>query len=224
MKKLTSFSQPAFSHGFIAFSLLLLLSLSACQSAYYSAWEKLGVEKRDILVDRVEDARDAQEDAQEQFTSALEELSELISYDGGDLEKTYNRLNDEYENSVSAAENVSGRIDKIESVANALFSEWETEITQYSNARFKSDSQRQLSETRKRYQSLNKSLRSAEQSMQPVLTTMKDNVLYLKHNLNARAVGTLKGEYQSIKRDINKLIAEMNTAIDRSNDFIESME
>lgn len=47
------------------------VALSGCQSAYYGAWEKLGVEKRDILVDRVENAKESQEEAQEQFADAL---------------------------------------------------------------------------------------------------------------------------------------------------------
>lgn len=202
----------------------MLMSLQGCQSAYYNAWEKLGVEKRDILVSRVENGKEAQEDAAEQFSSALEQFSSVVNFDGGDLEKAYDALNSEYQDSVDAAEEVSSRIEKIEAVANALFEEWEEEIEQYSNARFKADSQKQLRDTKKRYGSLTASMKKAEKSMQPVLTTMNDNVLYLKHNLNAQAIGALKGEYKTIKRDIDALIGNMNQAIERSNQFIESMQ
>lgn len=207
-----------------AILLCAALLLSSCETAYYSAWEQLGIEKRDILVDRVEDARDSQEDAQEQFSSALEEFSTLINFEGGDLERTYNRLSDEYESSLKAANNVSKRIDAIKSVSHALFKEWQDEIQQYENPRLRDESKRQLIETQNRYNDLAQSLERAEASMNPVLANMKDNVLYLKHNLNARAIGALKGEYGTIKRDIDKLIAEMNAAIDRSNQFIASMK
>jgi predicted metal-dependent hydrolase len=40
--------------------------------------EKVGVEKRDILIDRVENAKDSQQNAQKQFSSALEQLTALI--------------------------------------------------------------------------------------------------------------------------------------------------
>ena len=86
--------------------LLLLLWLGGCESTYYAAMEKVGLEKRDILVDRVEEARDAQEDAQEQFTSALERYSALVDFDGGELQDSYDDLNDEYEASEAAAERV----------------------------------------------------------------------------------------------------------------------
>ena len=105
----------------------ILLLLMGCQSAYYAAWEKLGVEKRDILVDRVENAKDSQEEAQEQFATAVEELSALINFDGGELQQVYESLNDEFEASKSSAAEVTARVAKVESVAEALFLEWEDE-------------------------------------------------------------------------------------------------
>jgi len=67
-------------------------------------------------------------------------------------------------------------------------------------------------------------LQTAEKRMQPVLGTLQDNVLYLKHNLNARAVGELKGEFQGIRQDINLLIRDMQRAISESDAFIREME
>lgn len=203
---------------------LLSVSLLGCQSAYYSAWEKLGVEKREILVDRVENAKESQEDAQEQFASALEELSSLIVFDGGDLQDIYEDLSDELARSESAAQNVTSRINKVDSVAQALFSEWEEEIQAFTNTTYKRESTKKLVETQRQYKGLMRSMRRVEKSMSPVLVTLKDNVLYLKHNLNANAIGALKGELTSVKEDVNVLITEMNKAIEESNAFIESME
>ena len=45
-----------------------LAALSSCSNTYYGAMEKVGVHKRDIMVDRVESARNAQEDAQEHIS------------------------------------------------------------------------------------------------------------------------------------------------------------
>ena len=70
----------------------LSLGLAACSGTYYGAMEGLGIEKRDILVDRVEDARDAQDDAAEQFASALDQFRSIVAVDGGELEKMCDRL------------------------------------------------------------------------------------------------------------------------------------
>ena len=207
---------------------VVLLALVGCQSAvdnaYYGMWEKLGVEKRDILVDRVEDAQDSQKDAQEQFASALDEFSALINFDGGELEDVYNNLSDQLEVSKESAASVTQRINKVESVAEALFVEWESEIDMISSNNLKRDSQRKLAETKRKYASLLKSMRKVEKSMDPVLIALQDNVLALKHNLNANAIGALQGEFNSIKQDVGSLIKEMNSAIAQSDEFIKSIK
>lgn len=200
------------------------LALTGCQSAYYGAMEKVGYHKRDIMVDRVQDAKESQEEAQQQFSSALEEMKALLAFDGGDLEKAYNKATDEYESAQSAADEVSSRIDKVEDVAEALFEEWQSEINEISKASLRRNSTTKLNETQRSYNSLVKSMRRAEAKMPPILTAMKDNMLYLKHNLNAQAIGAIKGEFTSLQSDISSLINEMNKSIAESNKFIESME
>lgn len=203
---------------------LLSLLLVACQSAYYDAAEQMGYHKRDILVDRVEDSRDAQQEAEEQFQSALEQLTELTNFDGGDLEDMYEAMVEEYDDSVAAADLVRERIKAVDHVAEALFEEWQDEIGQYSNARLKADSQTKLRETRRRYDGMITALRKSEAKMAPVLTALNDNVMYLKHNLNARAVASLKVEFGAIEDDIEALILEMRKAIASSDEFIQSMQ
>ena len=108
--------------------LLILPLLSACSSAQYAVMEKFGIHKREILVDRVEDARDSQEEAKQQFASALEEFSAVLNFQGGTLEEKYKQLNAELETSEEHARDVSERIDEVEDVAEALFDEWEDEL------------------------------------------------------------------------------------------------
>lgn len=210
--------------GLAATLAISTLSLSGCQSAYYGAMEKVGYHKRDIMVDRVQDAKESQEEAQQQFSSALEEMQALLAFDGGDLEKAYNKAKDEYESAQSAADDVSNRINKVEDVAEALFEEWQSEIDEISKASLRRNSTTKLKETQRSYQSLVKSMRRAEAKMPPILTAMKDNMLYLKHNLNAQAIGAIKGEFTNLQTDISSLIKEMNKSIAESNAFIKSME
>lgn len=206
------------------FLALLAFSISACESTYYDTMEKLGVHKREILVDRVEEARDAQQDAQEQFRSALEEFKAVTSFDGGKLEATYERLNDEFESSEDAANDIRDRIGSIESVADALFEEWETELQQYSSANLRRESQSKLKNTQGRYQQLLSAMRKAESRLDPVLSAMRDQVLYLKHNLNAQAIQSLKGEVVSINRNVDSLLAAMEQAIAEADSFIQQMQ
>lgn len=205
------------------FLVIAALVLVACESTYYNAMEKVGIHKRDILVDRVEEATESQRDAQEQFRDALGEFRSVVSFDGGDLEKLYDRLNASFEDSRAAADDIRDRIDAVESVAEALFEEWEGELSLYSNARLRDDSAAKLRDTKNRYNRLRKSLRRSEKSLAPVLDNLQDNVLYLKHNLNASAISAIKGELATIDRDVTALIATMEAAIAESEGFIAQL-
>lgn len=202
----------------------LILLLIGCETVKLGALEQLGFEKRDVLVSRIEKARDAQLEAKEQFENALQEFQSVVKFDGGELEKVYNRLSDEYETSKSRAEDVTKRINSVEYVANKLFTEWSEELNQYSNPELKRKSQAQLYETRRQYAALISAMRKAERSIQPVLTVFNDQVLYLKHNLNARAIASLKDELSGIESNVANLIREMNLSIDEANRFIKDME
>ncbi|MEZ8464888.1 DUF2959 domain-containing protein [Vibrio splendidus] len=202
---------------------LSIFTLTGCQSAYYSAMEQVGYHKRDIMVDRVEDAKESQQDAQEEFTSALEALSSLTNFSGGDLEDMYNQINDKYQDSEKAAQNVSDRIAAIEDVSDALFAEWQSELDLYTSDSLRRSSEKKLRETQSSYKTMLSAMKRAEKKMDPVLNTLRDNTLYLKHNLNASAVGSLQGEFMSLEKDIAYAIEQMNAAIAESDKFLAQL-
>ncbi len=204
--------------------LVVALTLMGCRSAIYSAYEKVGVYKRDLLKKRVIAARNEEKAAGEQFKDALTRLRELYGSQGTPLEKNYNHLKGEYDDAVSRAEAVHKRVRDMETVANDLFIEWEKEIGQISSASMQSSSRQQLRQTRDRYEDMHSALKRAERSMDPVLVKLRDHVLYLKHNLNAQAIASLKGESAAIQNDIARLIDDMNQSIQKADSFIKEME
>lgn len=203
--------------------LMMLSSFTACKSAYYGTMEAFGYEKRDILVDRVEEARDEQEQAKVQFTSALDQFKAVIDFKGDDLEAMYRELNRGYEKSRQAASDVGDKIDRVGSVAEALFAEWEEELDTYNSEELRAISAERLAETRRRYEQLIGAMERAEATIPPVLSAMHDQVLFLKHNLNAQAIASIQGTAEGIQKDIQSLINEMQKSIDEANAFINQM-
>ena len=206
-----------------ALSGIVLIAAMGCSTAYYSTWEMLGKEKRDLLRSNVEDVRDDQQKAADQFESALDRLRQLYDVDAGELEDMYDKLNADYEKSKDRADDLSDQIDKIDSIANDLFDEWEEEIGEISSTDLQAKSRQKLSESKASYASLEAALRKSEASMEPVLTQLNDNVLYLKHNLNAAAVGGLEGEAAKIEADIGTLIADMEASIAEADRFLQTL-
>lgn len=205
------------------FITVLSLAIVNCGTVYYETMEQFGVHKRDILVDRVEEARDSQEAAKAQFSSALEQFSALLNFDGGDLQATYDRLNTEFERSEDRAESVRDKIRSVETVSADLFNEWEKELELYTNQSLKQASEKSLRDTRALYQQLVASMHTAEEKMTPVINAFRDQVLFLKHNLNSRAIASLRTELVSIESDISELIRDMENSIAESNRFLSEL-
>jgi ElaB/YqjD/DUF883 family membrane-anchored ribosome-binding protein len=202
---------------------LILVALSSCQSAYYGTMEAFGVHKREILVHRVGEARDEQKEAKKQFQSALKEFQALIGESGGDLEAISDKLSAEYDDCEAQAKEVGGRIDAVEDVSEAMFSEWREELSQYTDPELREESKAKLAETKTRCRELVAVMRKAEKAMQPVLSAFKDRVLFLKHNLNAQAIASLQGHAETLQKDIGKLVEQMEASIREADAFIDSM-
>lgn len=198
-----------------------LFALSGCSTVYYNTMEKLGFEKRDILVDRVEDARDSQNDAQETFRSSLERFQSVVDTPDTPLKDKYEEMRDSYEDSEGAAKDVRKRIEKVEDVAADLFDEWEDELDRYESASLRRSSEQKLAETRRHYEQLIVRMNEAESRMAPVLQAFEDQMLYLKHNLNAQAIASLESELGRIRQDVDSLIRDMDASIAESEAFIQ---
>ena len=202
---------------------LTVFSIAGCEKAYYSTMESFGKHKRDILVDRVENARDAQQDAKQQFQSALEKFSSVVKVPTSQLQEKYDQLKTELDKSEAKAKNVSTRIKDIESVSDALFDEWQSELDQYTNKDLRRTSEQKLKQTKERYAQLIAAMKKAETKIVPVLSAFRDQVLFLKHNLNAQAVASLQGELVTIESDVASLIKQMDASIAEADSFIKSM-
>jgi hypothetical protein len=204
--------------------LVLLTGCNRARDKYFKALEKVGIEKRELLVSRVDGAREAQEDAQEQFQDALEQFQAVVGYDGGELEKVYKKLSSSYDKSQSRAEEVHDRIRKVENVARSLFEEWEHELSEYQDGDLRRASEGELRATRERYERLLVVMKEATKPMDPVLAKLNDQVLFLKHNLNAQALGSLQGTVKELELDVASLVQEMQASIAEADAFIAEMQ
>ena len=200
------------------------IGVAGCDSIYYKAMKKFGWEKRDILVKRVRDARESQEKAQEDFKTALERLREIVEIDGGTLEEKYNKLNGELERSEDRAKAVRDRVEAVRNVADDLFKEWQGELGKYSDRALRQESERELRETKRRTDALVAVMAKSEKRIDPVLKPLRDRVLFLKHNLNARALGALTKELDGVQTEVTALVADLQSSIAEADAFIQSMQ
>jgi hypothetical protein len=186
--------------------------------------KKFGWEKRDLLVDRVKEARKSQEEAQKEFKTTLERFREIVAFEGGSLEEKYNKLNDQLKRNEDRAKHVKDRIDGVRDVSRDLFREWQEELGKYSDRQMRAESERQLRETRARTDALIASMTNAHKRIEPVLKPLRDRVLFLKHNLNARALGALTKELGGVSSEVDALVADLQKSIAEADAFLTDME
>ncbi len=198
--------------------------VGGCQAAYYGALEKIGIPKRDVLVDRVAKARTSQEEAKEQFASALEKFLAITQVEPGEIKSRYDVLNAELKRNETRAKDVRDRLAAVKDVAEALFDEWKSELKQYANAELRSRSEAQLAATQRSYQELIVVMERAASRMEPVIGAFRDQVLFLKHNLNAQAVRSLDTTSKTLQADISRLIADMERSIREADEFIRTLK
>jgi hypothetical protein len=204
--------------------LTLMPALIGCSTMYYNTMEKLGVHKREIMVDRVKAARDTQNKTKQQFLSAMDQFKSIVNVKGSDLEREYNKLNATLKKSEAGAAAVRDRIRAVEDVSNALFKEWREEIKQYSSNSLRQSSQRKYDSTKTKYHELIAAMRRAEAKLEPVLVPLRDQVLFLKHNLNAQAISGLSDELIIVQANVDQLVRDMDAAIAQADQFIAQLQ
>ncbi|MGB7158444.1 MAG: DUF2959 family protein [Tepidisphaeraceae bacterium] len=201
--------------------ILLAAGCATTRKYYYNTWEKFGYDKRERLVDNVEEARDAQVEAKKEFASALDEFKSVVNYKGGDLDAMYNKLNKAYQRSESQANVVREKVTGVKRVGDALFTEWKGEIAEIKgDPALQKGAQELFDKTKVNYGEMIQRMETATLSMDPVLQRFKNRVLFIKSNLNAEAIGSLAGTEVELGADIDKLIKEMEASIAEADKFI----
>jgi hypothetical protein len=202
---------------------LLVLVLAGCKSTYYKTMRTLGKEKRDILVQRIKDAKKDQDQTKQQLQTTMESFQALTGFQGGSLEKSYKRLNSDYESAASQAGKLHDKVQSIDQVSKDLFNEWQGEINDMDNGNLKSQDTLMLRNAKSRQATYMRAMRATEDRITPVLKAFRDQVLFLKHNLNARAIGSLKTTSAGLQNDVADLIQSIDASSQEADKLISSL-
>lgn len=202
---------------------LACILLSSCSMLYYSAMEHLGKQKRDILVQRILAAKKDLKATQEQLKTTLEAFQEVTGFQGGHLESVYNKLNTEYERSEARDHQLKDRVDSVDNVAQAMFKEWQSEIKSMRNRSLRDQSAALLAAARKQHAQYMRQMRKTEQTIRPVLQAFHDQVIFLKHNLNARAISSLKSTSAQINAQASALIRDIDLSSQEADRYIQTL-
>ena len=203
----------------------LLLALGACQtSPYYAALEAVGVENRELLVDRVSDTRGSIGRAETEMQRLMRVYRETADADPNNIEGAYERLDDAYDDATGRVRGVENDIEAMKQVADDTFAEWERELALYQDAQLRAESAARLEEMRGRYAALERTLDEVQQSLDPVLFAFRDRVLYLKRNMNVATLADMKTQAPGLTEEVRSALAELERAEAATAEFLAAFQ
>lgn len=203
---------------------IVLLFTLGCQATYYKIWEKLGKEKRDLLLSDVNAVKTQQQETAEHFKDALTRLQEAYGKKNTKLQAMYDRIKSDDERAHSEAEALNKRVERMNTTARDLFREWESELNTFTNREFKAKSKANLQRARKSFEALSQSLDKSTARMKPLLSRLHETTLFLKHNLNAQSLGAMKNESKAIEQNLDALLKQMNASIQEADEFLSVLK
>ena len=196
---------------------VVVVFMTGCGGAYKAS----GQYKRDLLLNRVEKARQCHERAKNQFEVVLANYADIIDANAGDIRNEYNKLNRECKRARKISKDIYRKVKDVEDIGKPLFRNWEDELGEYNNEAIRRSSEEQLDITRRNYLKLVHSIKSTEGKTAVVLASVNDQVLFLSHNLNTKALTAFKKEVASLKLQVNGLVKHMQNAINEAEDFVD---
>jgi tetratricopeptide (TPR) repeat protein len=205
-------------HGVAASVILVgLIFLTGCGGAYKAS----GQYKRDLLLDRIEKARQSHEQAKKQFEVVLANYSNIIDANAGDIRGEYNKLNRECKRARKITKDINRSVQDVQDVGKPLFRSWEDELSEYKNEDIRRTSEEQLEIARSNYLKLVHTMKSSESIISTVLTSLNDQVLFMSHNLNTKALSLFGKEVTSLKGKVDELVKHMQNAIKDAETFVD---
>jgi len=107
--------------------------------------------------------------------------------------------------------------------SNRLLEEWRDELDDYHDKNLKQKAELQFDATRTQAEKLIATMRKAEAKIEPVLGAFRDQVLFMKHNLNMQAISSLQQESALVEADVAALIREMEASIAEAEMFVREL-
>ncbi len=202
----------------------MVLGAMGCNNSLgYNLQEAMGTPKRQVMVSRVQDTRDSMKDTKKAFASALQQFGSVYKEGGSKLENKYVILKKEYENCNSKASELRRQIANVKSIGQVLFAEWQKELDQFTNEQMRKLSETKMQQTREKYVAMTTGMDRVSARMTPALNSMNDQLLNIKHSLNALITVSLEEELIQLRTHTDSLMAEIDSAVEHCNTFIGSM-
>jgi hypothetical protein len=187
-----------------------------------AAGQNRGPKRTEELVKRAEEVVKKTGEAEAQLRKTIDIYNSIMQGRSEDMKKSYENLQKEINNTQKKREDVRKRFDEMGQEADRVFASWHQEIEAIASPEVRDLSRNRMMETREKYNAIRMASNEAGGEVDTLFATLHDHVLFLGYDLNPTGVATLAEEAAKLNEQANKLLADIEAAMARVNEYIEA--
>lgn len=181
------------------------------------------VQQVDELLTHIERVQVETAVAKDAAHAVLSDLCALVSPSfKGDAAPAFAEFLESAELSEQQGEVLAKSVEPMQRAADELFHRWTKDLENFGNTRMRTRSQSRLDETRTRYQSILGATQAAQIALDAYNNDLKDHALFLRHDLNATSVETIRGDVRLLNEQIQDLDKRFDATTAAARAYVES--
>ena len=203
--------------AYVPLSLLAVLAFSPVVAA--QAPDE-GVKQVQQLVKKAGSTAEAITQAKLQFQKTMDVYNAVLADDAKDRKALYKKLQGEMETTEKRRADVLRADDEMKTDADIVFKSWADSTGAIASPDLKKRSEERLAKTKERCAQIQAAGHRVGEAYLPFMSTLKDQVTYLGHDLNAEAVASLKkdaakvnAQAQEVTKRVDEAVATINASI-----------
>lgn len=182
-----------------------------------------GLKRTDSLIKKAEDLVKETTSAREQIGKTLDTYNSIFAADTKDVRKAYKAVEGEMGKTEKKREDVRKNLDAMKVEADAYFASWKESLQQIGNPDLRKKSETRMGETRAKFDGILGTIGEARQAYEPFITSMKDQWVYLGHDLNPSGISSLKPEHDKLNAQGKELFGKIDASTKKATEYINSL-
>lgn len=199
---------------------VLLLTASVSSSILAQSAEK----QIDKLIKRAGDTITAIRAARMQIGATVRDYNQILAGEAEDNRAAYKKLQKSLKKSEKSAAAVGAQAEKMDSAASEYFASWEASLSEFTSDEMRARSEERMKETRQRYDGILQAGREAGEAFRPFVTLLKDQIVFLGHDLNPAAIEDLQDDAERLNSQAKEVFSKIDETKRTAMRYIASLK
>lgn len=203
---------------------LLLLVLPGIAHAQIFGSDPESLKRTDKLIEGAENLIKEAVKARNEIEKTLTSYNALFAGDVQDVRKAYKDVEKGLESTEKQRDEVKKRVDSMKVEADAYFASWNESLQQIGSDNLRKRSEDRMNETKSHFNGVLAAVADARGAYEPFAANLKDQWVYLGHDLNADGIASLKPDADELNSKARNLFKSIDDGMKKADEYVESLK